>query len=66
MVKKKVDRTDINLQRFMSDMTMLGKQVNDRKLKKPNFHYGDGAITNYLLWLILAELTILNGEDKNA
>ena len=48
---------NLNIQQFMSDMHMLGKQVNDKDLVKPTFHYGDLSITNYLLWLILGELT---------
>lgn len=63
---KQVERKDLNLQRFMDDMQTIGNQVRDNKLRKPAFHYGDLGVTNYLLWLMLAELMILNNkEDKN-
>jgi len=63
--KKKVSRDDLNLQKFMDDMSFIGNQVRDPKLKKPFFHYGDVAISNYLLWLIMAELMMLNDKiDK--
>ena len=59
-IEESVDRKNLNLQQFMNDMRMLGDQVNSKELSKPTFHYGDLAITNYLLWLLLGELTILN------
>ena len=55
-----VDRSELTLNKFMDDMSMLGKQVNDPNFNKPTFHYGDLAITNYLLWLLLAETMTLN------
>ena len=48
----------------MNDMSMIGRQVNNRELDKPNFDYGDLAVTNYLLWLMLGELMLLNGGKK--
>ena len=59
-----IDRSELNIQKFMDDMRLLGDQVRDKNLAKPVFHYGDGAVTNYLLWLILGELQILNDELK--
>ena len=61
-IKKEVDRSDLNLQHFMDDMGFIGQQVRDPKIKKPFFHYGDVAISNYLLWLIYAELLMLNNK----
>jgi len=61
--KKKVERKNINLQQFMDDMMLLSSQIKNPNLKKPtSFNYGDLTVTNYLLWLILAELKILNSE----
>ena len=52
---------NFSLQKFMDDMSLLGQQVQNKDLIKPsNFDYGQLAITNYLLWLILGELTVLN------
>ena len=51
---------NLNLQSFMDDMKTLGDQIRDKNLRKPAFHYGDLAVTNYLLWLMLGELRILN------
>jgi len=63
--KKEIDRNDLSLQKFMDDMSFIGNQVRDPKLRKPFFHYGDVAISNYLLWLIYAELRMLNDKtDK--
>jgi len=59
-----IDRSDLNIQQFMNDMSMIGRQVNNRELDKPNFDYGDLAVTNYLLWLMLGELMLLNGGKK--
>ena len=56
MAKKEIEPEEINIQRFMNDMQLIGDQVRDRKLKKPTFDYGQLSITNYLLWLIFAEL----------
>jgi hypothetical protein len=55
-------RSELNLQKFMDDMRMLGEQVKDKSLAKPPFDYGDLGITNYLLWLILGELMQLNDK----
>ncbi len=60
--EEEVERSNLNLQKFMDDMRMLGEQVNSREIAKPAFHYGDLAITNYLLWLMLGEITILNDK----
>jgi len=57
-------RRQLTLQDFMNDMQMIGNQVQDRDLKKPTFDYGHLSITNYLLWLTLAELKILNKNKK--
>jgi len=56
------DRGDLTIANFMDDMIMLGTQVRNPQLKKPNFHYGDLSVTNYLLWLMLAELMMLNDK----
>jgi hypothetical protein len=53
-------RSDLNLQNFFYDMDLLGRQVSDKNIKKPSFYYADLTTTNYLLWLILGELRILN------
>ena len=58
------ERSEFNIQQFMLDMQMVGDQVRSRELVKPTFHYGDLTISNYLLWLILGELTILNNKLK--
>ena len=60
---KPIDRGELNLQRFFNDMEMIGTQVNSGKIKKPNFFYGDISVTNYLLWLILAELMMKNDKS---
>lgn len=64
MEMEKDDRAELNIQSFMNDMQMVGDQVRTRELVKPNFHYGDLTVTNYLLWLMLGELTILNNRLK--
>lgn len=61
--EQELERKNLNLQQFMNDMHMLGLQVKDKNLIKPAFNYGDLGITNYLLWLILGELTILNNKE---
>ena len=62
-IKEQVEETSGNtLQDFMNDMIDLGKDVNDKKLRKPTFHYGDASVTNYLLWLVLAEIMKLNDK----
>ena len=63
---ERIDRKALNLQNFFDDMQMIGDQTRSGDTKKPNFHYGDLAVTNYLIWLMLAELKILNeklGEE---
>jgi hypothetical protein len=60
-----INRNELTLQHFMNDMSLIGYQTRDPRLNKPTFYYGDGSVTNYLLWLILAELMILNNKmDK--
>ena len=56
------DRSNLNIQQFMNDMQLIGDQVKDRSLVKTLFNYGSGEVTNYLLWLMLGELTILNNK----
>ena len=53
---------NLTLQNFMDDMRILGEQVIDKKLSKPLFNYGDLAVTNYLLWLMLGEMMKLNNK----
>ena len=43
-------------------MSLLGEQVNNKDLLKPNFHYGDLSVTNYLLWILLGEIMMLNDK----
>lgn len=62
--QKETDRSDLNLQHFMQDMDMIGSQVKNPKLKKTDFNYGDLGVSNYLLWLILAELMMLNDNMR--
>jgi len=66
-VSRHIDRSNINLKSFFKDMNLIGKQVRDPSIEKPDFHYGDVSVTNYLLWLILAELMMTNDlfEDEN-
>lgn len=61
---KKLDRNELNIQHFMNDMQLVGNQVRSGQLVKPTFNYGDLSVTNYLLWLLLAELMILNDKMK--
>ncbi len=66
-IVKKINRGDINLQHFLNDMSLIQKQLSDPNLEKPAFDVGNSAVTNYLLWLILAEMMIMNNRgDKNA
>ena len=58
--KEVIDRNNLNIQNFMNDMSLLGQQINNRDLVKPNFHFGDASVTNYLLWLLLGEVMMLN------
>ena len=57
-------RTELNIQNFMNDMQLVGEQSRSREIVKPNFHYGDLTVTNYLLWMILGEIMNLNDELK--
>ena len=62
---KNIKRSELDLQHFMDDMMLISKQVNDKTLKKPtSFNYGSLEVTNYLLWLMLAELMIMNNKGK--
>lgn len=61
-VKMEDNRSELNLQQFMNDMRMLGDQVRSKDLAKPNFNYGDISVTNYLLWLLLGEIMMLNDK----
>lgn len=56
----KINKEELNLQRFFDDMQLIGDQTRSDDTTKPNFHYGDLSVTNYLLWLMLAELMMLN------
>ncbi len=51
-----------DIQQFMTDMRTIGDQVKDRNLVKPAFAYGTLEVTNYILWLILGELSDLNNK----
>ena len=55
-------RTDLNIQQFFNDMRLLGDQLRDRDLVKPVFDSGAPEVSNYILWLILGELQILNNN----
>jgi hypothetical protein len=59
-VTNKVNRNSLSLNKFFSDMSYIGKQLRDPELKKPSFNFADNGVTNYLLWLILAELMMIN------
>lgn len=66
-IVKKINRSNINLQHFLNDMSLIQQQLKDPNLDKPAFDVGNSAVTNYLLWLILAEMMIMNNRgDKNA
>ena len=45
-----------DLQSFMDDMSMLNDQLKSGKIKTPPYNFADLGVTNYLLWLVLAEL----------
>jgi hypothetical protein len=60
--KEFTNRQMLTIQQFMNDMSMLGAQVKNPTLKKPTFHYGDASVTNYLLWLLLGEIIMLNDK----
>ena len=62
--EKEVTQEDLSLQRFMDDMQFIGNQIRSGDVKKPNFDYGQTAITNYLLWLCYAQLLILNQKKQ--
>lgn len=59
-----VVQEDLSIQRFMDDMQFIGNQIRSGDVKKPNFDYGQLAISNYLLWLIYAQLLILNKKRE--
>ena len=66
-IKEQIEEVEIedenprlNIQQFFNDMRMLGDQLRDRNLVKPVFDSGAPEVTNYLLWLCLAELMTLN------
>jgi len=61
-VEEVVDRNNLNLQKFMDDMQLIGEQTKNKDLLKSNFFYGDLSVTNYLLWLLLGEMMILNNK----
>ena len=65
-VVKKINRSNINLQHFLNDMSLIQQQLKDPNLDKPMFDFGNIGVTNYLLWLVLAELMIMNntGDSK--
>lgn len=66
-IVKKPNRSNINLQHFLNDMSLIQKQLTDPNIIKPAFDVGNSAVTNYLLWLILAELMMMNDRgDTNA
>ncbi len=62
--KEIIDSDSLNLQNFLTDMHNLGLQTKDKDLVKPVFQYGTLEITNYLLWLMIGELKILNQGAK--
>lgn len=57
-----IDRTKLTLQDFFNDMILFNKQLQDKSIVKPKFNFGDLNVTNYLLWLLLGELTIINDK----
>lgn len=67
-VIKKPNRSNINLQQFLNDMSMIQQQLSNPDLDKPAFDVGNSAVTNYLLWLCLAEMMMINNDrgGKNA
>jgi hypothetical protein len=60
-------RSHLTIQSFMNDMRILDDQFRDKNLVKPVFDYGSKEVTNYLLWLVLGELMLLNDklEDED-
>ena len=55
-------RDNLNIQSFFDDMRLLGDQLRDRNLAKPVFDSGAPEVTNYLLWLLLGEMMMLNDK----
>ena len=55
-------RSNLTIQDFFNDMTMLRDQLQNKKLAKPYFQYGTTEVTNYLLWLLLGEAMKLNDK----
>ena len=55
-------RANLNIQQFFNDMKSLSDQLRDKDLVKPVFDSGAPEVTNYLLWLCLAELMNLNDK----
>jgi len=55
-----LDRSNLGLQNFMNDMSKISQQIRDKDLVKPTFDYGAPEVTNFLIWLMLGELMILN------
>lgn len=53
-------REHLTIQSFMEDMRMLDEQLKNKDLVKPVFDFGSSNVTNYILWLILGELSLLN------
>lgn len=59
---KSINRGNINLNSFLNDMRLIQTQLKDPDLDKPSFDVGNSAVTNYLLWLVLAEMMIMNNR----
>jgi len=55
-------RNGLNIQQFMDDMRILQSQLQNKDIAKPVFDYGAPEVTNYLLWLLLGEMMILNDK----
>ena len=53
-------RGHLTIQDFMNDMRLLDEQLKDKNVAKPVFDFGSSVVTNYLLWLILGEMMMLN------
>ena len=65
-IEKKPNRSNINLQQFLNDMRLIQTQLQDPNLDKPAFDVGNSAVTNYLIWICLGEIMMMNnrrGED---
>ena len=62
--EKKTNRSHLNLQKFLDDMGLVQTQLKDPNLNKPAFDVGNNAVRNYLLWLILAELMLINDKGE--